>query len=89
MLRHRLLLLVSSRTVALGFLLFTATDAFAFDEDSAAADANKGFHLGLGPVLLVPTESNRPLGGGSSWMVAMESISIPSSSDPAHVSPGI
>lgn len=64
MLRRRLVILASSLAFALGFLALTSTDAFAFDEDSAAADANKGFHLGLGPVLLIPTDSNRPLGGG-------------------------
>jgi hypothetical protein len=63
MLRHRASLF-SNLAFALGFLLFASTDAFAFDEDSAAAQANKGFHLGLGPELLIPTDSNRPLGGG-------------------------
>jgi hypothetical protein len=37
--------------------------ARAYDEDSAAVKANKGFHFGLGPVLLVPTDGG-PLGGG-------------------------
>jgi hypothetical protein len=38
--------------------------ARAYDEDSAAVRANKGFHFGLGPVLLVPTDGG-PLGGGA------------------------
>jgi hypothetical protein len=38
-------------------------EAHAYDEDSAAVQANKGFHFGLGPVLLIPTDAG-PLGGG-------------------------
>ncbi|MEO8878106.1 MAG: hypothetical protein ABI461_21115, partial [Polyangiaceae bacterium] len=63
MISRRLRVSVAALSAALGFLLFNSHDALAFDEDSAAADANKGFHLGVGPVLLVPSDGG-PLGGG-------------------------
>jgi len=49
--------------LAAASLFFVTRSARAFDEDSAAAQANKGFHIGIGPELLVPTDGG-PLGGG-------------------------
>ncbi|HEX7665156.1 MAG TPA: hypothetical protein VF407_11610, partial [Polyangiaceae bacterium] len=49
--------------LAASSLFLFAGSASAFDEDSAAAQANKGFHIGIGPELLVPSDGG-PLGGG-------------------------
>lgn len=49
--------------MAIGFSVFHSREALAFDEDSAAAQANKGFHIGIGPEILVPSDGG-PLGGG-------------------------
>lgn len=42
-------------------LLLASTEARA---DSAAVDANTGFNIGIGPVVLVPTEDGGDWGGG-------------------------
>ena len=46
------------------FLVTASRDARAYDEDSAAVQANEGLHIGLGPVLLIPSDPDRPMGGG-------------------------
>lgn len=46
---------------ALGFSLLASSSAHA--QDSAAYRANEGFRLGIGPVLLFPSDGG-PLGGG-------------------------
>lgn len=54
--------LCASAALALVAALATKTAA-AYDESSAAVVANKGFKMGIGPILLVPTDGG-PLGGG-------------------------
>lgn len=60
--RLRPTLLVAAAAAVSTFLI-APREARAYDEDSAAVQANKGLHFGIGPVLLVPPD-NRPLGGG-------------------------
>lgn len=50
-------------SAAAAALVFASTSAFAFDEDSAAVQANSGLHMGFGPILLIPTDGG-PMGGG-------------------------
>lgn len=55
---------IACAAVALGVLaLPRAARAQEGTEDSAAIDANRGLHIGLGPVLLLPTDGG-PAGGG-------------------------
>lgn len=49
--------------LAAASLLLVSAQAHAFDEDSAAVQANKGLRFGVGPELLVPVDGG-PLGGG-------------------------
>lgn len=56
---RRHLALAAAACVALA----TPKEALAYDESSAAVVANTGFHVGIGPVILIPP-GNRPIGGG-------------------------
>ena len=57
--RHRFIALVSG----LALLLASTTASAQETRDSAATDANKRLRIGLGPEVIVPSDSG-PLGGG-------------------------
>jgi hypothetical protein len=59
MMRRLLLALAAAAVLAI------PTCAFAQEEsESTAMQANKGLRFGFGPALLIPTERDRPFGGG-------------------------
>ncbi len=63
-LRHPVLALALAASVVATVLVGGARDAGAEEENGVAMQANRGFKLGLGPMILLPSRSDGPFGGG-------------------------